>query len=119
MFSFHETLIPARGLDSLRRRSLTIALAAISWTLALSPSFSSAQELSSAQSTASQETESDRSAATRSDRWLVVLCGLPGDQSHRERLTAAAKQIASAAESVLLVPREHVKLLVGDDQMVE
>ncbi len=49
--------------------------------------------------------------------WLLVACGLPGDDEHRERLTTAVEQIMAAAESVLKIPAEHVVGLAGDEMM--
>ncbi len=51
--------------------------------------------------------------------WLLVVCGLPGDDAHRERLSGAVEQIMSAATSVLQVPTENVTALVGDEAMQE
>lgn len=51
------------------------------------------------------------------ERWLFICCGLPGDDEHRERLTSACTQLATAAESVLGVSAQHVRLLAGDEQM--
>jgi hypothetical protein len=51
------------------------------------------------------------------NRWLLLCCGLPGDEKHRERLTQACEQIISAAEPVLGVAPERLRLLVGDEEM--
>ncbi len=51
------------------------------------------------------------------DRWLVVVCGLPGDDEHRERLTNAVVKIAASAGNVLSVQPERLRMLVGDETM--
>ncbi len=61
----------------------------------------------------------DAQHAQAGDRWLVLLCGLPGDGDHRERLTGAVENIAASAESVFHVSPERVKILVGDEAMVD
>jgi hypothetical protein len=51
------------------------------------------------------------------NRWLVLLCGLPGDQGHRERLTSACEKIIAAAEPVLGAAPGRVRVLTGDEEM--
>lgn len=63
---------------------------------------------------------SDSSTADRHDipeRWLLVCCGLPGDATHRERLTSSCEKILAAAGPVLGVPSDQVSMLAGDEQM--
>lgn len=55
----------------------------------------------------------------QSHRWLILMCGLPGDDAHRERLTAAVIRIASAAEVVFNVDPQRLTVLVGDQAMAE
>ena len=50
-------------------------------------------------------------------RWLLLCCGLPGDADHRERLTAACEKIIAAAEPILGVPPERLRVLAGDQEM--
>lgn len=50
-------------------------------------------------------------------RWLLLCCGLPGDDGHRQRLTAACEKIIAAAEPMLGVSRQRMRLLVGDEEM--
>ena len=51
------------------------------------------------------------------ERWLLLCCGLPGDDAHRERLTEACQKILAAAQPVLGVAPEHLKCLAGDERM--
>lgn len=51
------------------------------------------------------------------NRWLLLCCGLPGDDGHRERLTRACEQILSAAEPVLGVTSDRLRFLAGDEEM--
>lgn len=53
-----------------------------------------------------------------SNRWLIVLCGLPGDSGHRERLTDAVQKIAGASQSVFQVAPDRIRFLAGDETMV-
>ncbi|MEZ6129488.1 MAG: hypothetical protein R3C59_12465 [Planctomycetaceae bacterium] len=55
--------------------------------------------------------------AATGERWLFVCCGLPGDDEHRERLTAACRKLAENAADVLGVNGDHIRLLAGDVQM--
>lgn len=50
-------------------------------------------------------------------RWLLLTCGLPGDDEHRERLTAACQKIIAAAKPVLGVEAENLRVLAGDEEM--
>lgn len=56
---------------------------------------------------------------TAPDRWLLLCCGLPGDNDHRERLTDACRNIVAGAESVLGITPERITILAGDDAMRE
>ena len=57
-------------------------------------------------------------AATQpTKRWLMLCCGLPGDDEHREKLTSACQKIIAAAKPVLGVEPENLRLLAGDEQM--
>lgn len=57
--------------------------------------------------------------AVATDRWLLVCCGLPGDDEHRERLTGACEKIIAAAEPVLGVAPKRLRVLAGDERMRE
>jgi hypothetical protein len=50
-------------------------------------------------------------------RWLLLCCGLAGDQSHQERLTDACKKIATHCGPVLGITPERSRMLVSDDAM--
>ena len=52
------------------------------------------------------------------NRWLVLMCGLPGDDEHREKLTEAVKLIATSATSALQVESPRMRVLVGDEAML-
>lgn len=65
-------------------------------------------------SQASAATEESREVP---NRWLLLCCGLPGDQPHRERLTGACENIITASHRVLGVPPDQLQVLVGDDEM--
>ncbi len=51
------------------------------------------------------------------NRWLLLCCGLPGDNGHRERLTGACEKIYTAAEPVLGVNHAQLRVLAGDKAM--
>ncbi len=59
------------------------------------------------------------STAAESNRWLLLCCGLPGDDGHRERLTEACEKIIAAAEPVLGIGSQRLRVLVGDESMRE
>ena len=50
---------------------------------------------------------------------LLLACGLPGDDEHRERLTRACRQILQHAGDVLPVDRDKLIFLAGDEQMLQ
>lgn len=52
-----------------------------------------------------------------SERWLLICCGLSGDEEHRERLTKACRDLISVAEPLLGVTSARLRVLVGDDEM--
>jgi hypothetical protein len=52
-----------------------------------------------------------------SERWLLICCGLPGDEEHRALLTKACRDLISAAEPLLGVTSARLRVLVGDDEM--
>lgn len=51
------------------------------------------------------------------NRWMVLICGMPGDEEHRTRLTAAVTKIAEAASPVFNVDKDRLMMLVGDETM--
>ncbi|MEM9585704.1 MAG: hypothetical protein AAGA03_00360 [Planctomycetota bacterium] len=53
------------------------------------------------------------------NRWLLVCCGLTGDQGHRERMTEAMQKVLDHADDVLDVRQERVHVLVSDETMQE
>jgi len=53
-----------------------------------------------------------------SKRWLIVVCGLPGDDGHREKLTTAVRKISAAADPIFQVENARLTVLAGDEQMV-
>ncbi|MDX1928861.1 MAG: hypothetical protein SFV81_20185, partial [Pirellulaceae bacterium] len=52
-------------------------------------------------------------------RWMLICCGLPGDDMHRERLTTAVARIVGATEPVFEVPSNRLRVLVGDETMAD
>lgn len=56
--------------------------------------------------------------AKKPSRWLMVVCGLPGDAEHRERLTRATRQIALSAPQVFGITEGQRVVLAGDEEMV-
>ena len=53
------------------------------------------------------------------NRWMLICCGLPGDEVHREKLTSAVERIVSATEPVFEVAPNRLRVLVGDEAMAE
>ena len=56
-------------------------------------------------------------ADSSAKRWLLLCCGLPGDDDHRQKMTEACRKIISASEPVLGVAPDHLRFLAGDDDM--
>lgn len=50
-------------------------------------------------------------------RWVLIACGLPGDDEHRVRLTKACRQLISGAETTLGASPEQIRILAGDETM--
>ena len=63
--------------------------------------------------------EKSATQPTKPKRWLLLCCGLPGDDGQRERLTAACTKIIASAEPTLGVSSEHLQVLAGDEEMQE
>lgn len=51
------------------------------------------------------------------NRWMLICCGLPGDETHREKLTTAVESIVNSAETVFNVPSDRLRVLIGDEDM--
>ncbi len=64
-----------------------------------------------------QEAKQTAAAAELPNRWLLLCCGLPGDDGHRERLTGAVEKIVAAAEPVFGVSPQRLRVLAGDEEM--
>ena len=65
-----------------------------------------------------ETTETDlQPADPQPNRWLLLTCGLTGDDEHRERMTQACRRILSFAEMTLSVPAERIRFLAADEQM--
>ncbi|OYP29368.1 hypothetical protein [Rhodopirellula sp. MGV] len=64
------------------------------------------------------EPAADR-APTASHRHLAIMVGLPGDDTHREQMTAAAEKLIRNVEQTLSVKPEHLTVLAGDAEMQE
>ncbi len=51
------------------------------------------------------------------NRHLLLACGLPGDDGHRQRLDDACRKILAAAENTLGIATDRMTVLVGDPTM--
>ena len=54
-----------------------------------------------------------------SNRWMVVLCSLGGDEEHEKRLTEAVKQVLSSAGPVFGVQPDHIRVLLSSKEMAK
>ncbi len=52
-------------------------------------------------------------------RWMFVLCGLPGDDEHRERMTTACKQLIVTSMKTFQVEQRRLFVLAGDQEMCD
>jgi hypothetical protein len=52
------------------------------------------------------------------NRWLLVICGLPGDAEHRANLTKATQQIALSGSDIFGIGAGQLRVLAGDAEMV-
>jgi hypothetical protein len=50
-------------------------------------------------------------------RRMLICCGLPGDDRHREQMTAAIQSLITTSHTVLSVPPERLTILAGDEGM--
>ncbi len=50
-------------------------------------------------------------------RSLLLVCGLTGDEEHRQRMTSACEKIIKSAEPVLDIPAHRVFVLAADEKM--
>jgi len=55
-------------------------------------------------------------APTTTNRWLVILCSLSGDEEHERKLNQSVKQIVASAEPVFSVPPTRLRVLVGSSE---
>jgi hypothetical protein len=53
-----------------------------------------------------------------SKRWLLLCCGLAGDDLHHERLTDACNKIIDHCDPVLGISNERLRVLAGDEPMI-
>jgi len=54
-----------------------------------------------------------------SNRWMVVLCSLGGDEEHEEKLTLAVDRLVSSAGPVFGVKPEHVRVQLSSGAMTK
>ena len=67
---------------------------------------------------AAAESDSDGDAAASvAERRMLICCGLPGDDRHREQMTAAIESLITTSQTVLGVPPEQLTILAGDEVM--
>ena len=59
----------------------------------------------------------DSASADIGNRWLLIACGLPGDDEHRERLTLACEKLIEASGPILGVETQRLSVLAGDETM--
>ncbi|WP_182867138.1 hypothetical protein [Stieleria mannarensis] len=69
----------------------------------------------SAQESSESSTGIDASPSVA--RRMLVCCGLPGDDRHREQMTAAIESIIGTSQSVLGVSPDQLTVLAGDETM--
>lgn len=67
---------------------------------------------------ATAEAQPAKEQQSGSKRWLLLACGLPGDEQHRERLTTACSQVIDSIDKIG-VDAANLSVLAGDDQMKE
>ncbi|PAY21551.1 hypothetical protein CKO51_00330 [Rhodopirellula sp. SM50] len=56
-------------------------------------------------------------AAAVANRRMLICCGLPGDDRHREQMTAAIESLITTSQTVLGVPPDQLTILAGDEVM--
>ncbi|MBI1246248.1 hypothetical protein GC197_00200 [bacterium] len=66
---------------------------------------------------ANAEEPADHKAEKVAQRWVLIACGLPGDEEHRERLTNACRQMVAGAQATLGAQSDRIRLLAGDETM--
>lgn len=59
----------------------------------------------------------DLTTTSVSGRRMLLCCGLPGDDRHREQMTEACQRIIASSKTVLGVRPEHLVVLAGDEEM--
>ncbi|MCA9135450.1 MAG: hypothetical protein KDB00_01790 [Planctomycetales bacterium] len=61
--------------------------------------------------------DADLESGTVNHRRMLLCCGLPGDDRHREQMTEACRRIIGSAQVVLGVQPENLVVLAGDEEM--
>lgn len=59
----------------------------------------------------------DLGTSVTTSRHLLICCGLPGDEQHREQMTEACQSIITSSRDLLGVAEEDLVVLAGDEQM--
>lgn len=63
------------------------------------------------------EGDNEKPVVQTAKRWVLIACGLPGDEQHRSRLTEACQQMIAGAQSTLGAKPEQIRVLAGDETM--
>ncbi|QDV47790.1 hypothetical protein Enr13x_77020 [Stieleria neptunia] len=71
----------------------------------------------SASAAAAERAADGDAAAAVANRRMLVCCGLPGDDRHREQMTAAIQSLITTSQTVLAVPPDQLTILAGDEVM--
>ena len=53
------------------------------------------------------------------NRWVLILCGLPGDEEYSEKMVDAIKKLHAASTNCLDTEAERIRVLAGDQTMIE
>lgn len=94
---------------------VVLALAVIT-TASVRPCYAQVNP-TSADVTSANPTSTSPTSTNTGHRSLLLCCGLVGDDTHREKMTAAVKAIQSSAESVFSVSPDRQIVLVADERM--
>lgn len=65
------------------------------------------------------EDQTSEETRSTSNRWMLLCCGLPGDEEHRIRLTEACQRIIANADETLGITQERFTVLAGDEEMTQ
>lgn len=68
-------------------------------------------------SASAEEVVSEKPTVQTPNRWVLIACGLPGDDQHRARLTEACQQLIAGAQSTLGAKPAQIRVLAGDETM--